>query len=328
MNTLYLHVGPHKTGTTLIQKFLLDNQSHLFKKNVVYPKRFQKIFGHHEFRELIAERKLTQEIVDFFDEEHDFILSSEDFISLNKDDFSYLKDSIKSKNIVVLFSWRRASFKLYSIWQEVIKHGGTESFFSYYHEHLARPGASQMLSADLKLNMFSNVFGLRNIRILDYDASADNNSLLQDFISLTGMSWQPGFVTPEQNADAVNRSMDITDIEIIRALNQRFKVLFDIHGAEVRNQYAKHVASLDDCGLTELKAIVESYIQILNVGNYFIDVRCESIIVEKFKENILNYKPNTRIKTLRIAQPDWMLEPKAQDILQHITQKLKTVIEQ
>lgn len=31
---LYLHVGPHKTGTTLIQKTMLDNQGLLLQQGV------------------------------------------------------------------------------------------------------------------------------------------------------------------------------------------------------------------------------------------------------------------------------------------------------
>ncbi|WP_416305704.1 hypothetical protein [Neptunicella sp. SCSIO 80796] len=328
MNTLYLHVGPHKTGTTLIQKFLLDNQGWLFKSNLVYPKRYQKIFGHHEFRELIVNRQLSQEDRDFFNnEQHDFLLSSEDFISLNKDDFEYLKHNIESKKIVVIFGWRRASFKLYSIWQEVIKHGGTDTFFSYYHDHLARPGQSQMLSADLKLNMFSHVFGKENIRIIDYDASAKNNSLLRDFIkTLDNVEWQNDFVTAENNAEAVNRSMDITDIEIIRALNHQFKALYDIDGAWVRTQFAQQQEQLEEIGLGKLKSIISAYQQELTVGNYFIDIRCETIMADKFANNMINYEPNTVVKKIRLAKADWMFNPEGQKILNQITEHLKEAI--
>lgn len=33
---LYLHVGPHKTGTTLIQKTMLDNQGLLLQQGVFF----------------------------------------------------------------------------------------------------------------------------------------------------------------------------------------------------------------------------------------------------------------------------------------------------
>ena len=223
MNTLFLHVGPHKTGTTSIQKFLMDNQAELFKSNLVYPKRYMKIYGHHDFRNLLDKQNLSNEDIDFFGQNHNFLLSSEDFISLGKEQFEYLRHSIENKKVVVIFSWRRASFKLYSIWQETIKHGATESFYSYYHSHLARPAQSQMLSADLKLNMLTHVFGKDNVKVLDYDESEQNNSLIQDFLTVCGVSWSEGFIKSDENSNAVNRSMDVTDIEIIRALNLIFK---------------------------------------------------------------------------------------------------------
>ncbi len=327
MNTLYLHVGPHKTGTTLIQKFLLDNQALLFKSNLVYPKRFQKIFGHHQFRELIVNRQLSQEDKDFFNHaEHDFLLSSEDFISLNKDDFEYLKHCIESKRIVVIYAWRRASFKLYSIWQEVVKHGGTDTFFSYYHDHLARPGQSQMLSADLKLNMFRHVFGAENIKIIDYDASAQDNSLLNDFLQVIDIPWRSDFITAESNADATNRSMEITDIEIIRALNHVFKAGHGIEGAWVRTQYADLQEALHQAGLDELKKIIETYQQELVVGNYFIDNRCESIMADRFARNMINYRPNSTTKKIQLAKADWLFDTQAQVILKRITEEMEKTL--
>ena len=105
MKTLYLHVGPHKTGTTSIQKFMLDNQAILFKSNLVYPKQFVKIFGHHDFRQVIAERRIDDQVKTFFnDNDHDFVLSSEDLISLNKEDFEYLRASLAPCKIVVIYT--------------------------------------------------------------------------------------------------------------------------------------------------------------------------------------------------------------------------------
>ncbi|MFT4941271.1 MAG: hypothetical protein ACI88A_004339 [Paraglaciecola sp.] len=92
MKKLFLHVGPHKTGTTLIQKFLLDNSAELFKSNVVYPKRFLKFFGHHDFRDKAAQKAFSKEDVAFInDNEHDWLLSSENFISLDKNALEYIK---------------------------------------------------------------------------------------------------------------------------------------------------------------------------------------------------------------------------------------------
>lgn len=324
MKKLFLHVGPHKTGSTSIQKFLLDNRAELFKSNLVYPKRFQTIFGHHKFRDLVEKKAFSEEDLAFYnDESHNFLLSSEDFISLNKEHFEYLRHSFESKQIIVLFTWRRASFKLYSIWQETVKHGGTQSFFAYYHEHLAKPAQSQMLSADLKLNMFCNVFGKENVKIIDYEASTANSSLLHDFVTTLDMKWDSAFVTPEKNSNAVNRSMALEDVEVIRALNQIFKTKYDKHGAWVRNKYAELSSELNELGLGHLKEIISTYQHQLTVGNYFIDYRCEKIMAEKFKDNMLNYQPLITTKPLKVALPDWIFDFEAQTIIKQLVDCLK-----
>jgi hypothetical protein len=327
MNTLFLHVGPHKTGTTSIQKFLLDNQDTLFKTGLIYPKRFQQIFGHHKFRELLDKKALSREDLSFFnDTEQDFLLSSEDLISLGKDKFEYLRYALESKKIVVIYAWRRASFKLYSIWQETVKHGSTESFFSYYHNHLARPAQSQMLSPDLKLGMFSHVFGKDNVKVLDYDASSQNDSLLENFLQICNVQWQDSFITPENNADAVNRSMDFTDIEVIRALNYQFRDQVSIEGSWVRTRYSKQLSTLNNSGLVRLKEIIARNSQDFKVGNYFIDHRGEKIMIDKYEDNILNYQQCMSIRSLKLAMSEWVFDVEAQSILQDLTKVMKEAV--
>jgi hypothetical protein len=290
---------------------------------MIYPKRYQAIFGHHLLREAIKERTITDDDLAFFNSElSDFVISSEDFISLDKSDFEYLRRVFDSKKIVVLFTWRRASFKLYSIWQETIKHGGTQNFFSYYHEHLAKPGASQMLSADLKLGMFCNVFGKANVKVIDYEASTSNNSLLQDFVSVIGLNWDASFITPENNVNAVNRSMNIEDIEIIRALNQIMFNKYDKRGAWVRNKYSELCEKSEPLNLVKLKSIISNFVTTLTVGNYFIDHRCEKLMCEKFSSNIVNYQPNVRTRTLAVAESDWMFLEEAQSIVRELCEQI------
>ena len=316
MKTLYLHVGPHKTGTTFIQKSMLDNAAEIFRSNLVYPKRFLRIFGHHDFRDALASKAIHRRDLDFFKgAEQNFLLSSEDFISLTAEHFGYLRDAFPDMRFIVLYAWRRAGFRLYSIWQETVKHGGTSTFFDYYHEHLARPGHSMMLSPDLKLGMFSQVFGKENVRVIDYDASTRNGSLLRDFLTAVDVPWTESFVTPENNPEAVNQSMDFADIEVIRALNHILAQRFGINGASVRLEYARQLERLEQAGLAGLKALVRQYHLVLTVGNYQIDNRCERIMAEQFRQNMLNYEPNTSVKNITVARPDWVLDLEAQKIL-------------
>jgi hypothetical protein len=330
MKTLFLHVGPHKTGTTAIQKYMLDNQVEFHKQGVLYPKRFVRIFGHHHIRERLAEKNFSAEDIDFFkNTDANFVISSEDLISLSKDNFTYLKQSLPFLTVKVVFSWRRASLKLYSIWQEVIKHGGTIDFFAYYHEHLARPAMSQMLSPDLKLGMFGHVFGKQNLIVIDYDASAKNNTLIPDFLKAVGLSVPSNIAENEQDSNVRNASMSIEDIETVRALNYIFKSRSQSQEAAddgaTRSAYQAHKEQLQGEDLSYLHAAIAKHHVAMNVGNYAIDIRAEKIMSKDYIDNIMNYAPNVGFKSVQLPSTEWLLDPQAHACLERIADKLLTL---
>ncbi|MFC4700053.1 hypothetical protein ACFO4O_07800 [Glaciecola siphonariae] len=325
MKTLYLHVGPHKTGTTAIQKFMLDNQQTLFAEGLLYPKRFIRIFGHHHIRERIAQRAFTDEDIAFFkDSQCNFVVSSEDLISLNKQDFSYFKQSLPFLNIKVVFSWRRASYKLYSIWQEVIKHGGTVDFFEYYHEHLARPAMSQMLSPDLKLGMFSQVFGKENICLIDYDASANNNSLIEDFLQAVGSQINDQMTFDANNESARNVSLSVEDTETVRALNYLLKD--KASGPIVRTAFQEHKESLSGDDLSYVQGLINEFATALRIGNYAIDIRAEKLMSQDYASNMLNYEPRAGSKEVKLPSTKWLLDAKAHECLLRIANKMSELM--
>lgn len=304
--TIYLHVGPHKTGTTLLQKHFLDHSDTLAKNGVIYPRNYMAIFGHHKFRERLEKRTLNQQDIDFFHQsKHDFFISSEDFISLNKPDFEYLRDTLSAMNIVIIYSWRRASLKMYSIWQEIIKHGGSQTFYEYYYDHLAKPGQSQMLSADLKVKMFSDVFGKNNIQVLDYDASAKNKSLIADMLSLVGL---PANLLPEpERSKASNVSLSSEDVELIRVLNSICEKKYGIFGSAVRECILRNYEGLMASHGSFLKEHIKSQMTSISVGNYFIDHRADAQMTHHFLDNIFNYEKSTIVKNITIPNTMWFL---------------------
>jgi len=322
MRKLFIHVGPHKTGTTAIQKFMLDNHAVLFANGLVYPKRYLQIFGHHKFREKIVNKNVSAQDMEFFGlQTHNYLLSSEDFISLSKQDFEYIKQQFSDFEVHVIFSWRRASNKMYSIWQEVIKHGDWVDFFAYYHNHIAKPGSSQMLSPDLKISTLAQVFGRKNIHIIDYEASQKNNALFSDYLKTLGLSFDDKYnIKIDENAK--NESMPVQDIEIIRALNLIFNQQYQIKGAAVRNAFKQHFDGLSKDLIAQLHKIISDNLLALNVGNYFIDVRAEKIMNERFSANLVNYQPYTDNKTVQIASSEWLLNQHAQTALNELAKQL------
>ncbi len=323
MKKLFLHVGPHKTGTTAIQKFMLDNAKQCFKQNLVYPKRHLHIFGQHKFRELIVNKSIDAETIEFFkNNEHNFVLSSEDFISLNEEQFKYLRQKLDGIHIIVIFSWRRASFKLFSIWQEVIKHGGTIDFFQYYHEHLARPALSQMLSPDLKLNMLSRVFGKDNIKVIDYEASASQKRLYQDFVSACEINWSDTFNVQAIDENAKNASMELIDVEIVRALNQLMLERFSYSGSTVRIAFSKFKGHLNPGLLKQLRENISGHVIDLKIGNYFIDSRAEKVMQDLYSQQMSNFQMNTDTRLLKIVSSEWLLNVNTGNLIERIGDEL------
>lgn len=320
---LFIHVGPHKTGTTLIQKILLDNQSELLKNGLFYPKNYVRIFGHHHFRDLIKDRALTNHDHDFFkDIKSNVLLSSEDFISFSVDDFKYLKSSFADFDINIIYSWRRSSLKMYSIWQEIVKHGKSISFFEFYHEHLARPGQSYMLSADLQVSRFVNVFGQHNVHLIDYDKSCLDNNLLDVFFSIIGCEYKSSYLDGSKNRISSNVSLNPYDTEIIRVLNSLMADKYNLVGNVVRETYLENHSALDFDLLSKLTDMMKEHVVELSVGDYFIDKRVEKIMSDKFSSRFINLDKKTYQNIIHIVKDNWLLNQNSFGLLNELAEQL------
>lgn len=317
---LFLHVGPHKTGTTLIQKVCLDNQQALLSGGVFYPKNYVRIFGHHLIRDLIKGRQLSESDSNFFKEiDSDILLSSEDFISFSIKDFEYIKTFFSDFDVHVIYSWRRASLKMYSIWQELIKHGQSVSFFEFYHNHLARPAQSYMLSADLQVERFVKVFGIKKVHLIDYDKAAKDKNLLELFFSIINCKYSKEYLEKSESKVSNNRSLNPFDTETIRILNKIMSSKYGMHGNDVREAYLDHYSELD---ITELHQIMQTQVTSLPVGNYFIDKKTERVMYSKFKENFINFEPAQYTSSITLIQDSWLMNSEAITLINNLADRI------
>ncbi len=317
---LFLHVGPHKTGTTLIQKVCLDNQQALLSGGVFYPKNYVRIFGHHLIRDLIKGRQLSESDSNFFKEiDSDILLSSEDFISFSIKDFEYIKTFFSDFDVHVIYSWRRASLKMYSIWQELIKHGQSVSFFEFYHNHLARPAQSYMLSADLQVERFVKVFGIKKVHLIDYDEAAKDKNLLELFFSIINCKYSKEYLEKSESKVSNNRSLNPFDTETIRILNKIMSSKYGMHGNDVREAYLDHYSELD---ITELHQIMQTQVTSLPVGNYFIDKKTERVMYSKFKENFINFEQAQYTSSITLIQDSWLMNSEAITLINNLADRI------
>jgi len=304
-----LHVGPHKTGTTLIQKCLIDNRSVLAAAGYDYPNNYFSYLGHHGLWSKVKNRQL--DIIEGLDVNRNIILSSENFASFDQSDFEYIRESFSAWKIVVIYSWRRAGSKMYSLWQEHVKQGGEQGFYEYYHNELAFPGGSKLLNSFPTLKVLATCFGKSAIKVIDYNECQANDSLLSDFFGiLQGVDFLNIALTDEVRRTYANKAMSLYEIEIIRYLNMVLREKYGCKGDTVRTLYLANRSKLPEKELKCIEQRVSKHLKCIDVGNYFIDRNSQFGILKEFSSQIVNFNPEqvdkSLILTLEVTSSGWL----------------------
>jgi len=317
---IYLHVGPHKTGTTVLQKACLDNRNILEAQGIKYPNLFFNHIGHHKLVDIIRRKEITADVLAKVKSlNSDVIFSSENFISLNKDNWQYFFSSFADYQVKIIYSWRRSSQKMYSLWQESIKQGGVKNFTDFYYKELIRPGQSALLCPHIQLDKWSNFVGKANIKILDYDASKSSNSLIADFFNL--LSIESSLINTEKISSGIkNKSLPPEVVEILRCLNRIYSSSNN-SSSYVREQFFKYSERVNE-DVDNISNTMSNFCETLTVGDYFVDKISERKLLEDYKNNIVNYKENRHQSSVKIISPDWNLDSKSNDTLHRVYQKL------
>ncbi|WBA17117.1 hypothetical protein [Salinivibrio kushneri] len=315
--TVYLHVGPHKTGTTMIQKACLDNRDVLGEHGISYPSLYFSAIGHHELVNTVRRRAISDEHLDVLAEEHDkVVLSSENFIHFTAQDWSYLNERLSQFDVRVIYAWRRSSLKMYSMWQESIKHGGTIPFHAFYYKDLIRPGASRSLMQTLNIDAMAFVFGKERVHILDFDALSESQTLVSTFFDVLGID---GSIidTSTQGQGFKNEALDPVTIEVLRFLNTLSEKAGHPKGAKTREVFLSMKASFAD-ELEQVTQLMTGCVESWDVGDYFVDKATESAFKNRFLANIISYKPKNRTKNIQVINQDWLLNDRAYSLISNM----------
>ncbi len=316
--TIYLHVGPHKTGTTVIQKASLDSQELLNENNLSYPQLFFNHLGHHDLVNIVRRRAIHNDDIERLKEsQRNILLSSENFIHFTDQDYTYLCSRLgEDFDIKVIYAWRRSSLKMYSLWQESVKHGGYEPFHSYFYNDLIRPGQSKTLMQSIILDMLSKHFGRENLYVLDYDSLAKSGELVNTFFGIMGIS--PGAIDVSNQGDGVkNRSLDPETTEIIRCLNVLSRKYQLPQSSKARENFYNHQNDIQEL-IKKVHCLMVDEQNSTESGDYFIDRLCEKSVVEKYSDRILSYVPVNNKKDIKTISPDWLLHSEASSLIQEI----------
>jgi hypothetical protein len=220
--TLLLHVGPHKTGSTAVQRALTDSRPALQRQGWSYPDIGYSYLGHHEFAAALQPQQraaLAPLVAAMAALPQNIVLSSENFSRVGTEGWARLRDLLAGRyRLRAVYMLRNPLGLLFSSWQEAVKHGSVEQLPDYLLSHIAAPFTSSVLNPDLCLDPLAEVFGREAIEIHSYEkAVAGTGGLVQHFFAEVLGVAPPGEL--RRYAD-INKSFDTVAVEVIRLLSR------------------------------------------------------------------------------------------------------------
>lgn len=237
---LFIHIGPHKTGTTYIQQTLSKHRDYLHSIGLHYPKIPSPFnshrIAHHTVVQWIKERN-SSEIQAFIGAlKGSTLLSSEEFSHLNRNQIKYFINQIPDTKIEIIYSKRRLGPLLVSRWQEYVKHGGTESWPLYFLSHILKDSKRNLINGVVTLTHWSNLLGKSNLHILDYEQCiAEDLDIADALLQVVIGPDAPRVGTGK----SINPSLDATNVEILRLVNLHLQSEGQRPGPEHRNAFIK-----------------------------------------------------------------------------------------
>ncbi|MBV0892855.1 hypothetical protein KTN05_13490 [Paracoccus sp. Z118] len=220
-STVILHFGPHKTGTTYIQKTLLNNRSELMQAGVIYPDLFLEDPGHHALPRALGQdtatavRDLRKFMADLNGETRRVIFSSENLSLLSHAEMVSLRDALAPQTILPIIYLRNRAQSIWSQYQEHVKFGEVKSFSDYVsYLLLLQPDANAIDPLGLALRV-GRVFG--SVDIVSYDGCVAEFRDLTDPILVAACG--ASLALPHRLGGRSNVRMAQERVEILRLLN-------------------------------------------------------------------------------------------------------------
>lgn len=213
INRLVIHIGPHKTGTTSIQK-MLYNASRSENAKFIYPFTNLIEIGQHTFaqragephdpifKEMLSELKKANKTC---------VLSSEELCYLSDEALASIREAFPQADVSIVFYQRNILTLMHPWWQEKLKHGSVQPFLEFALDCLIMPHHLHLLVPNVLLEGWSKHFGRDAIQIFLFDQIPDVASQFASDVLALDFS--------QDGASVSNQSYGYTDCELIRFWN-------------------------------------------------------------------------------------------------------------
>ena len=241
MRRTILHIGPHKTGTTYLQRVFRAMRPALETVGVAFPTCWSLSDdqpGHQKLCDALTAESLDAIRADYGSIDTETVL-------ISAEDLSYLSESqlLQLRTIfgdaTVVFYCRRWSEILPSVWQERIKHGFTETFPQFMAEVANDPLRLDFVDFGRVLDRFDMAFGKDRIHIVPYSNLTDAGEDIADHFVDTFLR-QPTLRLPENiRGIQPNRSLHPAETEVVRTLNAMHAAAGGERGAAIRDWFLR-----------------------------------------------------------------------------------------
>lgn len=234
-DTVILHAGSHKTGSTALQTMFLANRDRLQAAGICYPEAGLNGAGHHDLVEACREGNtamlniLAAQAAPF----PTLLISSENFSGLSAGALGRLKSVFPTARFQVIYYLRRLTGLWRSHWCEMIKHGQGFSFADFMLQTTRadlNPFTAPPVPA-VQLGTLASVFGLQALQIFSYDLiTQDGADIGQTFAaSIPGLSYIAG----DFSTTRINPASPDWQTELVRMFNQKARIRMD-YAAQLR----------------------------------------------------------------------------------------------
>jgi hypothetical protein len=227
--TVYIHIGPHKTGTTTIQHGLALNEKSLRKKGVLVPKSGRPYPNNGGSHNLSWELRIPNSRVynpkygtwkDLLNEIAEdrrikkIILTSEDFCLLDEGEIRSIREYLAGFRVKVIIYLRRQDKAHQSLWVEFAKNRANLPIVGSFVEWLEEYDYAIRNYDYLEIiSKWEAVFSQENMILRLFDTKQFEQSLFHDFLNLCHIQLNH-VITPQHT----NISPGVKTIEAIRLL--------------------------------------------------------------------------------------------------------------
>ncbi|MGP7735212.1 class I SAM-dependent methyltransferase [Oceanimonas smirnovii] len=201
--TIYFHIGTHKTGTTALQKFFVENRELFKKKGLIYD-----FYNDLEMNQgYLVNPEKWEELA--FDKKQNYILSGEDFYSHILNISSTIKDKLSNFNIHFIVYFKRQDLMKQSVYNQIVKmHGFTKEITRDNHYNLDY----YQFIKNLK-----NEFPDSELTVRAYEKGQFNGgSIFSDFLRILNLDLTDEYQVEKK---VVNPSLTTEKMEFTRYIN-------------------------------------------------------------------------------------------------------------